>query len=131
MMDTSGYLALREGRREAHHCQTEVQLRRVPVYVTSPVIIETHRRLLFDFGRQAALDFLAALYRSSTRIVRPNESDELRALLLLKKYSDSRLTLSDALVFSVMLRLGIKRAFTYDRRHYWTLGFTVIPPLDL
>ena len=128
MMDTSGYLALFERRPDALACDASLQSGHFPRYVTSAVIIEAHRRFLFDHGWQTAVGFLEDVYNGQTIIVRPDEEDERNARRLIQKYSDQDLTLCDALTFVVMFRLGIERAFTYDNNHFWTVGFVAIPP---
>jgi predicted nucleic acid-binding protein len=99
--------------------------------VTSLVIAETHRRLLFDHGYEAADRFLTAVYGAEATIVRPTEVDEHEAVRLLRKYSDLGLTLCDALTVAVMSRLGIVRVFTYDRAHFLPVGLITVPPLDI
>jgi len=131
MMDTSAYLGLREDHQDVILCSYSISATRLPKYVSSTVVAETHRRLLYDHGRKAALDFLRDLYANDTTIVRPERYDEEEAIRILRKYQDLHLTLCDALTFALMLRLGIKRAFTLDCNHFWAIGFTVIPPFDL
>jgi len=130
-MDSSAYIGFVERRLDALTCSTSLRSRRFPRYVTSLVIAETHRRLLFDYGHQAADRFLAATYGGEAIVVRPTIVDEAEAVRLFRKYSDLRLTLCDALTMAVMLRLGILRVFTYDRKHFCAVGFIVVPPLDL
>ncbi len=131
MMDTSAYLGLKEDHQDVILCSHSVSATRLPKYVSSMVVAETHRRLLYDYGRKAALDFLRDLYANDTTIVRPDRHDEDEAIRMLKQYREHRISLCDALTFALMLRLGIKRAFTLDCNHFWTIGFTVIPPFDL
>ena len=133
LLDTSAVLELERQNREALACLHAIQFKKLPVYITSQVVTETHRRLLFDFGQNAASSFLGLVYSGSSglNIVRPSEEDESEAIRLIRKYESLKLTLCDALSFAVMLRLGILRAFTYDRNHFWTVGFVVVPPLDI
>ena len=130
-MDSSAYIGFVERRLDALTCSTSLRSRRFPRYVTSLVIAETHRRLLFDHGYEAADRFLAATYGGEAIVVRPTQVDEVQAVRLIRKYSDLRLTFCDAISMAVMLRLGILRAFTYDRAHFWAVGFITVPPLDL
>ena len=130
-MDTSGFVALVQGQQDALLCSASLQARGFPQYVTLTVVAETHRRLLFDHGRDVALRFLADLYSGDTAVVRPEEQDERSAVGLIGKYADLRLTLCDALTCAIMFRLGIMRAFTYDHNHFHPIGFITVPPLDL
>ena len=128
-MDTSAFIELRRGNQEAILCDEAIRDRRLPIYVTSTVVAETHRRFLFDFGHGAARQFLDRARSGMFQIVRPTEADEVDAIQLLDRYADLHMTLCDALSMAVMLRIGIARAFTYDRRHFSAAGFVVIPPL--
>jgi len=130
-MDSSAYIGFVEGHPDTLACSASLRFRRFPRFVTSPVIAETHHRLLFDYGYEAADRFLAAVFGGEATIVRPTEVDELEAARLIRKYADLKLTFCDAISMTVMLRLGILRVFTYDRKHFCAVGFIAIPPLDL
>lgn len=130
-MDTSAYVAFVERRPDALAFSASLWSRRFPRYVTSAVIAETHRRLLFRHGYEAADRFLMAVYAGEATIVRPTEDDEDEAVRLLRKYSDLRLTFCDALTMAVMIRMSVVLAFTYDHRHFWAVGFIAVPPLNI
>ena len=131
MMDTSAYVGFAEQRPDALTCNESLRSRRFPRYVTPFVIAETHRRLLFDHGYQVAERFLAVIHGGEATVTRPTHDDEADAVQLIRQYSALRLTFCDAVGMTVMLRLGILRAFTYDRAHFWAVGFIAVPPLDL
>jgi predicted nucleic acid-binding protein len=129
-MDTSGFIALlHERRADSLGCQVTIDELRLPVFVTSFVIAETHRRILLDYGKRAADDFLNHVYGGYFKVVRPQEEDESEARNLIAKYADKALSFCDALTASVMLRLGILKVFTYDRKHFCSIGFEAIPPI--
>jgi predicted nucleic acid-binding protein len=44
----------------------------------------------------------------------------------LERFKEHGLSFHDALVAAVMKRLGIYRAFAFDR-HFWLFGFEVLP----
>jgi len=131
MMDTSAYLGILEQRPDARACAASLHTRHFPQYVTSAVIVEAHRRLLFDYDYETADRFLGYAYAGQTIIIRPTQVDESEAVSLLRKYSGLRITLCDALTMAVMFRLGVVRAFTYDRSHFWAVGLITVPPLDI
>jgi len=54
--------------------------------------------------------------------------DEGKALDLVKKYTDKKLSYHDALCASVMLRYRLYRVFTFDS-DFWTFGFELLPGL--
>ena len=58
-------------------------------------------------------------------LVRVRHSDETRAIQILGQYSDKGFSFNDALSFTVMERLGIGTAFTFDR-HFAQYGLTVL-----
>jgi predicted nucleic acid-binding protein len=60
-------------------------------------------------------------------IVRVRSRDEDRAWQIITQYSDKDFSLTDAISFAVMERLGIKTAFSLDR-HFTQFGWQTIPP---
>ena len=76
MMDTSAYIALLQRDADALSCDAAITRNAYPRYVTSAVVVETHRRLLHDFGDAPALRFLEDLYLSTTHIERPDGVDD-------------------------------------------------------
>ena len=61
---------------------------------------------------------------SSSVIVRVRASYETRVKQMISAYRDKDHSLTDALSFAVMERLGISLAFTFDR-HFAQYGFLV------
>lgn len=135
-LDSSAVLEMVNNNNEALACAEAIDYKKLPVITTSVVITETHKRLLFDISQNVATSFLdriysGRLYSCSVKIIRPALEDETSAIKLVKQYSALKLTFCDALSFTIMLRLGIIRAFSYDRRDFEAVGFIVIPPLDI
>lgn len=60
-------------------------------------------------------------------IVRVTTADEARGREILRRYSEKDFSLTDATSFSVMERLGIGLAFTFDR-DFEQYGFQAIAP---
>jgi predicted nucleic acid-binding protein len=52
------------------------------------------------------------------------EGDQSRGLSIVLEYDDKSYSLTDAISFTVMQRLGVNRAFTFDR-HFEQHGFEV------
>ena len=90
---------------------------------TNAVLFELHGLLLNRLDRRVALATLSEL-RVSQTIVR--ERDEIRADEILTRYEDKDFSLTDALSFAVMERLGIGASLTLDR-HFAQFGWVVIP----
>jgi len=85
-------------------------------------------------GRQRGIELLQEMYEGSYTIERVIEDDEEQARRYLSDFQDQDISYVDALNWSVMLRRGISKAFTFDRRHYSLvqfIGFVVVPPLYL
>lgn len=57
-------------------------------------------------------------------VERITEVDEKRAVEIINYYTDKTYSFTDATTFAAMERLGITRAFTFDR-HFVQYGFHV------
>ena len=128
LIDTSAVIAL-EDSRETHYREAkrffEAQngLTWAAVNVTSH---ETFTRIRYRrdvVSARSGFDFLRA-----DGVVRLDfeKADEARALDLLIKYRDHKISFHDALCAAVMFRNGIYRIFTFDK-DFWILGFEVVP----
>jgi uncharacterized protein len=128
-VDTSAYYAAVD-RRDASHAAVAATMRelfaaRRRLTTTNAVLFELHGLLLNRLGRRVALATLTEL-RVSQTIVRVRERDETRADEILTRYEDKDFSLTDALSFAVMERLGIGAALTLDR-HFAQFGWVIIP----
>jgi len=112
--DTSGLFALAVQRDQHFAAANELQ--------QSFIAAET--QLLTRVGTREANALLAALDSSRTIVVRADESDESRARAIIRQFSGHGYSLTDAISFAVMERLGIDRAFTFDH-HFALYGITV------
>ena len=63
---------------------------------------------------------------SNTVVIRARAADEERAKQILFQYTDKDFSFADAISFSVMERLAIRHAFSFDR-DFAQYGFTVLP----
>ena len=97
-------------------------------YTTSFVVAETHALVLGRRGRVAAARVLAELDAGSARaVIRAEEGDERRAREIIRRYGDKDFSLTDAISFAVMERLGIDHAFAFDR-HFAQYGVALLDP---
>lgn len=132
LLDSSGLIAVLDPRERDHDDVCE-QLdlmgdRSYALYVTTLVIAETYRRLLFkrNVTKAIPLRFIRDVFDGSYNIIRLDEQDEAKAVWLLERFADQDLTFTDAASMAVMLRLGLRRALTLDW-HFSLLGFERIP----
>ncbi len=120
-----------DGRNdEATACLREISDHRIPLYITNLTIAECHRLILQKLGIDRGLEFLEMIYDGRVNIVRKEPSDDQKAIELLQRYPDQDITFTDAISFAVMIRLGIIKAFSFDR-HFDILNFLRIPPLEI
>ena len=130
MVDTSAFAALVVARDAGHLAATAIHDRVSregwQLVATNYVLAETHALLLAREGRTVALDGLRGIDRGAA-VVRATEEDEQRARAILERYRDTTFTLTDAMSFAVMERLGIGQAFTFDR-HFARYGVALLEP---
>ncbi|SRR6266511_309940 len=128
-VDSSVYLALLDADDEHHREATQIlnQLagERYRQFTTNVLLIESHALILSVLGRTQAAQFLKNMQESKTVVIRVRASDEERAKQILFQYDDKDFSFADALSFTVMERLAIRLAFTFDR-DFAQYGFTVL-----
>ena len=129
-VDSSAYLALLdvddEHHREAREIIQELAHARYRQFTTNVLLIESHALILSVLGRDRAAQFLQDMAESNTVVIRVRAADEERAKQILFQYTDKDFSFADALSFTVMERLGIRLAFSFDR-DFAQYGFTVLP----
>ena len=129
LVDTSAYFALVDPRDKNHRAAQAVTTRlaaeRRPLFTTYFILAETHALVLARRGRAVAATVLREIDRSATTIVRVSATDERRAREIIVHHSDKDYSLTDALSFAVMERLGIGRAFAFDR-HFVQYGLRLV-----
>ncbi|MFN8632282.1 MAG: hypothetical protein U0893_00400 [Chloroflexota bacterium] len=59
--------------------------------------------------------------------MRVTEADEVRARQIIARYDDKSFSLTDATSFSIMDRLGITHAYTFDE-NFAQYGMTMLSP---
>jgi predicted nucleic acid-binding protein len=131
-VDTSAYIALT--RRDDEHHQDALAIldalrqQRARLYTTNFVVAETHTLLLRYLGNVVARTFLQAVDKSKiTNIVRAEVVDEEAARAIIYRYTDKDFSLTDAISFAVMERMGISQAFAFDK-HFAQYGVKVLEP---
>ena len=83
---------------------------------TSDVIAETMNWLTRKTNSRLIQEIGTTLIEEEiTKIINVNYEDRLEALSILKKYSDQKLSFTDATSFAVIKKLKIKRIFSLDK----------------
>jgi len=114
-----------EHHREATQILNQLAGERYRQFTTNVLLIESHALILSVLGRTQAAQFLKNMQESKTVVIRVRASDEERAKQILFQYDDKDFSFADALSFTVMERLAIRLAFTFDR-DFAQYGFTVL-----
>ena len=121
--DSRGESCIRPGRRKGEHEVRPYHHRSsFPKRSLNSALVITRRR-----SSQLASALLSQIEASGTIVVPVTEDDQAHARALLERHRDKLYSLTDALSFVVMERLGITRVFTFDHNfeHY---GFTILTP---
>jgi predicted nucleic acid-binding protein len=128
-VDTSLYAALANDADAHHHSALTVVRNlanaRTRLVTTNFVAAETHGLVIARAGREAALRVLQSIIGTPEALVRVEADDERRAMQILIQYRDKDFSYTDAISFSVMERLNIRLAATFDR-HFAQYGFQVL-----
>jgi predicted nucleic acid-binding protein len=101
--DTHHQRALRELKELARD--------RREVLIAYPVLLEAYSLLLFRLGRNAASGWLAEV--SDASFVNPTPEDYVRGSTTVRALADQSITLVDATVAALAVRLGVD-VWTYD-----------------
>jgi len=114
-----------QAHADAVRILTQTAGERFRQFVTNAVVIEAHALILSALGIRVASRFLRDIDNSNTVVVRIRAVDEERANQIIYQYDDKDFSLTDAISFAVMERLGISRALTFDR-HFEQYGFQAL-----
>jgi len=101
---------------DEHHQRALRELRelardRREVLIAYPILLEAYSLLLFKLGTNAASGWLAEV--SDASFVNPTPEDYARASSTVRTLADQRITLVDATVAALAMRMGLD-VWTYD-----------------
>ena len=132
-LDTSGWLAAANPKdslhREASDAYDNYTQSRT-VFVTSNLVLaEMHALIVRERGPKAGCDLIDAIYSDALyRVVAVDRDLEMQAVdNWLRRFSDVRLSLTDAVSFQIMKNERITDALALDH-HFEIAGFRVVPP---
>ena len=126
LADTSANYALLD-RSDRNHTRAValarlMRRRRLTPLLTNFIVGETHGLVLSRLGAGLARRWL---FGNVWPIERITADDEARARDVLRRHDDKSFSYVDATSFSVMERLGIKQAFTFDP-HFEQYGLELL-----
>ena len=115
LADTSATYALLD-RSDRNHARAVslarlMRRRRLTPLLTNFIVGETHGLVLSRLGSGLARRWL---FGNVWPIERITADDEIRARDILRRYDDKSFSYVDATSFSLMERLGIRQAFSFD-----------------
>ena len=101
---------------DAYHERALRQLQKLAaeqreVVIAYPTLLEAYGLLLFRMGTAAALKWLT--YMSDAALVSPTQEDYRQAFTRVQALPDQRLTLVDATIGALAMRMGLE-VWTYD-----------------
>jgi predicted nucleic acid-binding protein len=123
-VDTSALIALCD-RSDAHHALFRRLFSDPPPLVTTPLVVgEGHAWFARRFDADRGLRFLALIEAMKPlRTVSVGRREQEAAVALLRKFSDQRMTLADAVGLHVMKSRKIRSCWSTDRH----LGLGGVP----
>lgn len=127
LLDTGPVYGLLDPRDQYHaearalfgHLQAEA----VPVRIAYPALLETHRLMLSRGDIPRSHGRILAV-KSRSPVSYPVAADGDAAYGALERFSDQRITLTDATIAAMAVRLGLQ-VMTFDRRHFGLMGAEV------
>jgi len=128
-IDTGAYLSLFYVKDNYHSSSLKIWNKildsNIQTVITNHIIDETATLLSRRTNNLFAATKVDKIYQSNTRIYRPNQQEEEKALILFKKYADQRISFTDCLSFVVMKKLKVKQVFSFDK-HFRFAGFDLL-----
>lgn len=122
LCDTSALLAVFDGSEPRHAVSRAVlDGERGPFLLTPFVAAETDYMVEREAGVDAELAFLALIADGFFDLVAFGAADVARASGVIDRYRDLGIGLADASIVVLAERLGTRRIFTLDRRHFGAL----------
>ena len=134
-VDTSAYYAAAAENDENHDTAVVIlsafERERVRLFTTLYVLAELHALVISRRRNpRLALTLLRNIESGSTTIIPVTSRDQALARIILAQYDDKLYSLTDALSFAIMERLGIFRVFTFDE-NFTQHGLNVLTPTTL
>ena len=130
-VDTSGFFASLNERDANHEAARAITSRLVAtqaeLVTTNFTVAEAHALMMRRLGHRAGLLFLDSFAGGNTSVIRASINDESHAIDIIRRYTDKDFSLTDAISFAIMERLGITQAFSFDS-DFAQYGFNILRP---
>jgi predicted nucleic acid-binding protein len=125
-VDTSALIAFAD-RSDTYHALFHQLFSKPPALITTSLVIaEGHAWFLRRYDRTKALRFLAMIEEMKPlKIAEVGQDEQDSATLLLRRFSDQNLTLTDAVGLHIMKTLKLKHCWSTDF-HLGLTGVTLI-----
>ena len=102
----------------------KIESKKIICYTSNFIIDELATLLIRRTGADFCYDKIHRIYESPQFVVlRPTKENELKALELIKKYSDQEISFTDCISFELMKSQKIQTAFTFDK-HFSFAGIS-------
>jgi uncharacterized protein len=120
-------------RRDAFHrgLRAAIEAARDRIVLPAPVLGEIDYLLRVRLGKAAPLKFLEDIQEGAFALEMVTLADLRRCAMLIAKYHDLDLGLSDASVVAIAERLGANRILTVDQRDFRAMRFVHGRPFRL
>ncbi len=129
-MDTSAWLALNDKSDQYHKKaiskSKKITQEKIELITSEYIVDETLTIIRYRVSHPAAVIFGESLFNSN--IVKINDiakEDILKAWDFFKKYKDKDFSFTDCTSFTLMQKLRLSKAFTFDK-HFKQIGIEII-----
>lgn len=128
LIDSSGFAALTNEDDINHHVARAIwdRLRREQLapFTTNFIVAETHALILARAGHAIARRWLRLVTVPETWV---SQEDYNRGKQIIETHRDKSYSMTDAISFAVMERIGVSMAFTFDA-HFDQFSLTRVVP---
>jgi len=121
------YLSHDQYHRQSRDYWDKLRNQKERLFTSNFILDETFTLLGRRAGYSFAVQRAENIYVSKIlTILRPDQSDELKAIRFFGKYADQSVSFTDCISFVLMGREKIRRVFTFDHHFEWA-GFKIYP----
>jgi len=122
LVDASGLLAALDTRQRGHaHCLRILDQAQPPLVLSPFVLAELDYMLGERVGERERLAFLGEVADDAFALATFTSSDVTTAAVVVRQYTDLRVSLADASIVVLSERYGVNDVLTLDERHFRVL----------